>query len=75
MRYSSQIKPIGYLKANAAEVLDVLTECRRGKRAMPSPPRAKISHRSENSSPALYRRRPPSASGGHGFVRVRNLQQ
>ena len=28
MRYSSQIKPISYLKANAAEVLDVLTERR-----------------------------------------------
>ena len=28
MRYSSQIKPISYLKANAAEVLDLLTERR-----------------------------------------------
>ena len=29
MRYSSQIKPISYLKANAAEVLAQLTEERR----------------------------------------------
>ncbi len=28
MRYSTQIKPISYLKANAAEVLDRLTEQR-----------------------------------------------
>lgn len=28
MRYSSQIKPISYLKANAAEVLDTLTKRR-----------------------------------------------
>ena len=28
MRYSTQVKPISYLKANAAEVLDTLTECR-----------------------------------------------
>ncbi|MFZ5558343.1 MAG: type II toxin-antitoxin system Phd/YefM family antitoxin [Pseudomonadota bacterium] len=28
MRYSSQIKPISYLKANAAEVLQTLSECR-----------------------------------------------
>jgi prevent-host-death family protein len=28
MRYSSQVKPISYLKANAAEVLDRLTEQR-----------------------------------------------
>lgn len=28
MRYSSQIKPISYLKANAAEVLAQLAECR-----------------------------------------------
>lgn len=28
MRYSSQIKPISYLKANAAEVLALLTERR-----------------------------------------------
>lgn len=28
MRYSSQIKPISYLKANAAEVLDRLNEVR-----------------------------------------------
>jgi prevent-host-death family protein len=28
MRYSTQIKPISYLKANAAEVLLHLTECR-----------------------------------------------
>ena len=29
MRYSSQIKPISYLKANAAEILHELTELRR----------------------------------------------
>ena len=29
MRYSTQIKPISYLKANAAEVLQVLEEQRR----------------------------------------------
>jgi prevent-host-death family protein len=29
MRYSTQIKPISYLKANAAEVLQELTEQRR----------------------------------------------
>lgn len=29
MRYSTQIKPISYLKANAAEVLDQLAEQRR----------------------------------------------
>jgi prevent-host-death family protein len=29
MRYSSQIKPISYLKANAAEVLDELRQQRR----------------------------------------------
>lgn len=29
MRYSTQIKPISYLKANAAEVLNELTEQRR----------------------------------------------
>jgi prevent-host-death family protein len=29
MRYSSQIKPISYLKANAAEVLQELTEQRK----------------------------------------------
>ncbi len=29
MRYSTQIKPISYLKANAAEVLSELTEHRR----------------------------------------------
>ncbi len=29
MRYSTQIKPISYLKANAAEVLQVLEENRR----------------------------------------------
>lgn len=28
MRYSSQVKPISYLKANAAEVLKLLTEQR-----------------------------------------------
>jgi prevent-host-death family protein len=28
MRYSTQVKPISYLKANAAEVLDTLAECR-----------------------------------------------
>lgn len=28
MRYSTQIKPISYLKANAAEVLHRLAECR-----------------------------------------------
>lgn len=28
MRYSTQVKPISYLKANAAEVLLHLTECR-----------------------------------------------
>ena len=28
MRYSSQVKPISYLKANAAEVLTLLTEQR-----------------------------------------------
>ena len=28
MYYSSQIKPISYLKANAAEVLSQLSECR-----------------------------------------------
>lgn len=28
MHYSSQVKPISYLKANAAEVLANLTECR-----------------------------------------------
>ncbi|WGS86148.1 type II toxin-antitoxin system Phd/YefM family antitoxin [Methylomonas sp. UP202] len=28
MRYSSQVKPISYLKANAAEVLLKLAECR-----------------------------------------------
>ncbi|MEY4563610.1 MAG: hypothetical protein RLZZ618_2887 [Pseudomonadota bacterium] len=28
MRYSSQVKPISYLKANAAEVLTQLAECR-----------------------------------------------
>jgi prevent-host-death family protein len=28
MRYSIQVKPISYLKANAAEVLLQLTECR-----------------------------------------------
>lgn len=28
MRYSSQVKPISYLKANAAEVLDELTQKR-----------------------------------------------
>ena len=28
MRYSSQVKPISYLKANAAEVLTHLAECR-----------------------------------------------
>ena len=28
MRYSTQVKPISYLKANAAEVLQHLTECR-----------------------------------------------
>ena len=28
MRYSSQVKPISYLKANAAELLDQLTEQR-----------------------------------------------
>ena len=28
MKLSSQIKPISYLKANAAAVLDRLTECR-----------------------------------------------
>lgn len=28
MRYSSQVKPISYLKANAAEVLARLSECR-----------------------------------------------
>ena len=28
MRYSSQVKPISYLKANAAEVLSQLTELR-----------------------------------------------
>jgi prevent-host-death family protein len=28
MRYSTQVKPISYLKANAAEVLDRLNECR-----------------------------------------------
>ena len=28
MRYSTQVKPISYLKANAAEVLRHLTECR-----------------------------------------------
>lgn len=28
MRYSTQIKPISYLKANAAEVLDTLAESR-----------------------------------------------
>ena len=28
MRYSTQIKPISYLKANAAEVLTHLAECR-----------------------------------------------
>ena len=28
MRYSSQVKPISYLKANAAEVLLTLTELR-----------------------------------------------
>lgn len=29
MRYSTQIKPISYLKANAAEVLDELNQLRR----------------------------------------------
>ena len=29
MRYSTQIKPISYLKANAADVLDELTEQRK----------------------------------------------
>lgn len=29
MRYSSQIKPISYLKANAAEILQEITEQRR----------------------------------------------
>lgn len=29
MRYSSQIKPISYLKANAAEILHELTELRK----------------------------------------------
>lgn len=29
MRYSSQVKPISYLKANAAELLDQLAEQRR----------------------------------------------
>ncbi|MGD9584178.1 MAG: type II toxin-antitoxin system Phd/YefM family antitoxin [Lysobacterales bacterium] len=28
MRYSSQVKPISYLKANAAEVLNRIAECR-----------------------------------------------
>ena len=28
MRYSTQVKPISYLKANAAEVLSQLTELR-----------------------------------------------
>jgi len=28
MRYSAQVKPISYLKANAAEILDRITECR-----------------------------------------------
>lgn len=28
MRYSSQVRPISYLKANAAEVLTHLAECR-----------------------------------------------
>ena len=28
MRYSTQVKPISYFKANAAEVLDKLAECR-----------------------------------------------
>jgi len=28
MRYSSQVKPISYLKANAAEILETLTEQR-----------------------------------------------
>jgi prevent-host-death family protein len=28
MRYSSQVKPISYLKANAAEVLEQLKTCR-----------------------------------------------
>jgi prevent-host-death family protein len=28
MRYSTQVKPISYLKANAAEVLERLNECR-----------------------------------------------
>ena len=28
MRYSSRVKPISYLKANAAEVLTQLAECR-----------------------------------------------
>jgi hypothetical protein len=29
MRYSTQIKPISYLKANAAEVLDELSQLRK----------------------------------------------
>jgi len=28
MRYSAQVKPISYLKANAAEILVRITECR-----------------------------------------------
>ncbi|MFC3146308.1 type II toxin-antitoxin system Phd/YefM family antitoxin [Piscinibacterium candidicorallinum] len=28
MRYSTQVKPISYLKANAADVLQEITECR-----------------------------------------------
>lgn len=28
MRYSTNVKPISYIKANAAEVLDKLTACR-----------------------------------------------
>jgi len=28
MRYSAQVKPISYLKANAAAILDRITECR-----------------------------------------------
>jgi len=28
MRYSTQVRPISYLKANAAEVLEQLAECR-----------------------------------------------
>jgi PHD/YefM family antitoxin component YafN of YafNO toxin-antitoxin module len=60
MRYSTQIKPVSYVKSHAAELLDRITEEREP---------IIITQNSTNTSPGTIRARKPTTLSGISFRR------